>query len=369
MDIDEIEREIERFDAELPIASAWTPPSTWYTAPEFLERERSAVFRASWIFACRADQVRERGARVTTDVLGDAYVVVRGDDGVLRGFHNVCRHHAARVADGEACVEELVCPYHGWTYNLDGSLKSAPRSAGLQDFERERYGLVPVQVEEFGPLVFLHAGYPERTVAEELADLVPFLDPAELAGMRWVLRRTYPMQCNWKVFVDNYLDGGYHISHLHHGLASQLDLTKYKTEVFGRFNVQTCPSHEDPGASVGKDLGARIGEGAVYAWIYPNLMLNRYGPTLDTNLVVPVGPDRCEVVFDYWFQGDGDDAFVDDSLATSDETQQEDVWVSEQVQRGLNSAAYDSGRYAPTVEHGMYHFHRLLAADLRASAL
>ncbi|MEM7309931.1 MAG: aromatic ring-hydroxylating dioxygenase subunit alpha [Planctomycetota bacterium] len=353
----------------MPIERATTPPASWYVREELLEHERDTVFRRGWVFACRTDQVREPGACVAADVLGDAYLVVRGSDGELRAFHNVCRHHAARLVGEEACVDALVCPYHGWTYSLDGRLKSAPRSAGMEGLGTDALGLVRVHVEVWGPLVFVHAGEPRESLAAQLAELAPLLDPKECAGLRWVFRRRYPMRCNWKVFVDNYLDGGYHIAHLHKGLASQLDLATYRTRVFERFNVQTCDAHREPGVELGRDLRARIGDGAVYAWLYPNLMLNRYGPTLDTNLVLPVGVDRCEVVFDYWFDGTAEEAeaFVQDSIETSDETQQEDVWISEQVQRGLASPAYDRGRYAPEVEHGMHHFHRLLAADLAAT--
>ncbi|MCZ6598880.1 MAG: aromatic ring-hydroxylating dioxygenase subunit alpha [Planctomycetota bacterium] len=369
MQAEEIDHEIERFDSKAPIEAAWTPPSSWYTDADFLVRERETVFRRSWLYAGRVDELTEPGSHLAVDVLGDGYFVVRGEDGELRGFHNVCRHHAARLVEGHGCKPELVCPYHGWTYSLDGALTKAPRSAGLADFERESFGLVPIEVETWGPWVFLHAGEPAAGVGEKLADLTRHLDPASLTGLRRVASKSYTMRCNWKVFVDNYLDGGYHIAHLHHGLASQLDLSTYETELLSRSNVQTCRAHAVPGAEVGKDYAARMGAGAIHAWIYPNLMLNRYGPALDTNLVVPLAHDRCEVLFDFWFEGEREDAeaFVRESLEAADETQQEDVWISERVQRGLASVAYDSGRYAPRVEHGMHHFHRLLAADLRAS--
>jgi choline monooxygenase len=378
MDAMDLDAEIARFDAALPLSRAWTPPASWYTEPALLAVERERVFRRTWHFACRADQVAEPGACAAIDVLGDPYVVVRAGDGTLRAFHNVCRHHAARLVDDEARCSaggELVCPYHGWRYGLDGALKSAPRSSGLEDFRRADFGLVPVHVEAWGPLVFLHAGEPERSVADELRDLAPFLDAAALARMTWVARGRYVMQCNWKVFVDNYLDGGYHIAHVHGNLAGQLDLGGYRTTLLARSNVQTCPPSAVLAEGVARagELEGRIAGGATYAWLYPNLMLNRYGRMLDSNLVLPLEPDRpgrCEVVFDYWVDGDPDEpearAFLDATIANSDVTQREDVWISEQVQRGLASRGYGRGRYAPTVEHAMHHFHRLLAADLRA---
>jgi choline monooxygenase len=237
----------------------------------------------------------------------------------------------------------------------------------LRDFDRSRFRLPESPVEVFGPLVFLHPGTPARTVAEELAPLAQMLARSGTERLRHVHRRRYPIGCNWKVFVDNYLDGGYHVGHLHHGLAGQLEMDQYRTELFARFNVQSCPSAGDAQFH-GRDFRARIGEGALYAWIHPNLMLNRYGDILDTNWVVPLGVDRCEVVFDYWFaQSEGEDArrFIEASLEASDDVQQEDVAICESVQRGVSSRSYDTGRYARS-ETGMYQFHRLLAEEMRA---
>ncbi len=362
----DIGREVQRFHAETPIAQASTPPSSWYTWPEFLELEKRTVFRRSWQYACPLDKLQRPGAYVRVDFLGESYLVLRDSRGVLRGMHNVCRHHAALLLQGEGSVERIVCPYHGWTYDLEGRLKSAPHMGAMQNFDRDGFRLPEVPVETWGPFVFLHPGAPLRPLAAELVELSSRMDALGMEGLRHVARRRYPMSCNWKVFVDNYLDGGYHVGHLHHGLASQLDLSSYRTEVFERFNIQSCPG--DPEASFrGVDFRERIGGGALYAWIHPNFMVNRYGPILDTNWVVPLAHDRCEVVFDYWFpHQDGPEAerFVQQSLVASDAVQSEDVWISESVQRGVSSSSYDQGRYAQP-EIGMHQFHRLLAQDLR----
>ncbi len=359
--------ELERFRPDLPIEEASTPPASWYTTPEFFEREVETVFRRTWQYACPLEKLARPGDFVRVDLLGESYLVLRDAAGGLRGFHNVCRHHAAQLLEGEGCVERIVCPYHGWTYDLDGALRSAPGLGAIKDFERERFGLPAVAVEAWGPLVFLHPGQPERSVAGELEGLRARLLELGLEGLTHVLRRRYPIECNWKVYVDNYLDGGYHVAHLHRGLAAQLDLASYRTELFERFSIQSCASRADAQA-LGGDFGQRIGPGALYAWVHPNLMLNRYGPVLDANWVVPLGPERCEVVFDYWFlETRGEDAqrFIRASLAASDAVQQEDVAISESVQRGVRSRSYDRGRYAPRVEMAMHHFHRLLTRDLR----
>ena len=364
----DLEAELARFRDDLPIEEAATPPSSWYTSAEFFEHEKETVFARSWQYACPLDRVAHPGDYVRVDFHGESYLIVRDERGQLRAFHNVCRHHAAQLLEGEGRVERIVCPYHGWTYALDGALRSAPGMGAMRNFDRADFGLPRVALEVFGPLVFLHPGIPASRVGDELAGLKDRLDELGLDGLKHVRRRRYPMDCNWKVFVDNYLDGGYHVAHLHHGLAGQLDMERYTTEVFERYSIQSCPSNPDA-TFHGRDFRERIGGGALYAWIHPNLMLNRYGPILDANWVVPLGPERCEVVFDYWFQDDQSDAarrFIDVSLEASDDVQQEDVAISESVQRGVRSSSYDQGRYAPKVEIGMFHFHRLLAQDLRA---
>jgi choline monooxygenase len=363
-----VEREIARYRPDATLREARTPPSSWYTWPEFHELEKRTVFRRSWQYACPLDHLERPGDAVRVDVLGESYIVLRDGTGVLRGMHNVCRHHAAQLVQGRCRLERIVCPYHGWTYELDGRLARAPEMGAQAGFEREDFRLPPVTVEAFGPLVFLHPGRPERPLALELAQLERRLAAFGMQDLRHRARRRYPMQCNWKVFVDNYLDGGYHIAHLHGGLASQLALDAYRTELFGTWNLQSAPA--DPAPSFrGLDFRERIGQGALYAWLHPNFMLNRYGPILDTNWVVPLGPERCEVVFDYWFPADlgpEGERFVQESLAASDAVQAEDVWISESVQRGVASSSYDQGRYAAR-EAGMQQFHRLLHRDLCAA--
>ncbi len=363
----DVSHEIERFAPDVPMAEARTPPKSWYVRPEFLELERERVFRRTWQYACPLDRVRECGSYARFDILGESYLIVRDERGELRALANVCRHHASELAACDGRAKELVCPYHGWTYALDGKLLRAPQMGAMRDFSRESFALPSIPVATLGPLVFVHLGTPSRSPAEEYEGLPARLEAFGTTEVTCVSRRSYPMGCNWKVFVDNYLDGGYHIAHLHHGLASQLSLDAYRTQCFERHSIQSCVA--DPGATFeGADFRERIGKGALYAWLYPNFMINRYGPILDINYVRPIGVDRCEVVFDYWFEEtEGEEAqrFIEASLIASDRVQQEDVGISESVQRGLGSSTYDQGRYA-ALEIGMHHFHRLLARDLRS---
>jgi choline monooxygenase len=355
------------FDPSLPLERASTPPASWYTDPAFHDLERATIFRRCWQPVARTDQLRQRGDFVSGDLAGEPWVVVRDEVGALRAFFNVCRHHAACVASGAGNADHLTCPYHGWTYGLDGRLRSAPRLGSVREFDRERFGLAPLEVDRWGPLVFIRL----EPGGAPLAELMHPLDGAiDTGSLRFVTRRRYEIACNWKVYVDNYLDGGYHVDHLHRGLAAQLDLGSYRTELSGRVSLQLCSAGAGRDVGTGRDVGAgvdfaeRVGEGAAYAFVYPNFMLNRYGPILDTNWVLPLGHERTLTIFDYWFE-EGRDApeLVERSLVASDRVQLEDVQVCESVQRGMGSSSFDQGRYAAT-EQAAYHFHRLLAADL-----
>ena len=184
--------------------------------------------------------------------------------------------------------------------------------------------------------------------------------------MRFVERRTYAFDSNWKVFVDNYLDGGYHIPFLHQGLHSVLDYAEYRIENGARYCLQRSPVHD-----TGRDAqtaAVRKGKEALYYWLYPNFMLNWYQGTLDTNLVLPLTPERTLVVFDFWFDDVSEAARKKNlaSVAVGDRIQDEDVGICLAVQKGLRSSAYDAGRLSVRREAGEHLFHRLLAADLRA---
>jgi len=171
--------------------------------------------------------------------------------------------------------------------------------------------------------------------------------------------------------VDNYLDGGYHVPVLHKSLTAQLDPSQYTTTVYRRWSLQSCQGTNDKNQE--KLLQERVGkQGAHYAFVYPNFMINRYGNIMDTNCAFPLSVDETLVQFDYFMLKEEQDleakekelpASLQASIKISDDIQQEDAWVSELVQQGLNSRAYNVGRYAPQMETAAYAFHQLLAAD------
>jgi len=359
---------IANYDPESPLAEASTPPSAWYTDPRILELEQRSVFSTSWQAVGRSEQVRDPGHYITAEIAGEAILIVRGDDSSLRSFFNVCRHHAAAVmTKAEGKTENLRCPYHGWTYNLNGELILTPEFAGVANFDRSANGLVPVQIAEWRGWVFVKlnaGGLPLKVYLG--ADLIERLEPLNLERSNWLQRRSYFLNCNWKVFVDNYLDGGYHVPHIHGGLSSILDDSKYKIETGERFCLQSSPIVAESGEA--QTSAARIGERANYFWLYPNFMINIYGEAMDTNLVVPRGVDKTEVIFDYYFADASESARAKNlaSIAVSEQIQAEDVTICESVQRGLKSRAYHTGRLSVRREAGEHLFHRLLHTDFIA---
>jgi choline monooxygenase len=360
---------VDAYDPGKPLERASTIPSSWYIDPRVVELERRTVFASSWQLAGRVDQVRHAGDYISCELPGgEPVVVVRGTDGTLRGFFNVCRHHAAAVVtEPEGSAQTLRCPYHGWTYALDGALKGTPDFVGVCDFDRAANGLVPANVDVWEQWIFVRVSETGPPLREFLgADLISRVQQMRLGELHWVERRRWTQDCNWKVFVDNYLDGGYHIPYLHKGLDSVLDYSEYTIENGERFCLQSSPMVAD-GAEPGM-AAVRKGDRALYYWIYPNFMINRYEGAMDTNLVIPCGLDRTEVIFDFYFSDVSEAALPRNraSIDVSDRIQREDLAICSSVQRGLRSRAYMTGRLSVRRESGEHLFHRLLHADLRA---
>ena len=233
----------------------------------------------------------------------------------------------------------------------------------LGDFDPARNGLVPVQLEQWEQFVFVHLNPTAHSLRDYFGGFVERVASLDLARLRFIERRKYELRCNWKVFVDNYLDGGYHVPYVHQGLNSVLDYKQYSIETAGRGCLQSSPV--ESAAATEKDVGETRRGAASYFWFYPNFMLNWYEGVLDTNLVLPLGIDRTLVIFDFFFGPEFSDEAARQSVAVSERIQDEDVAICESVQRGIGSCAYRAGRLSVRREGGEHLFHRLLAQDLK----
>ncbi len=237
----------------------------------------------------------------------------------------------------------------------------------MANFDVVDFRLPPISVEQWGPFVLIDLDGPvggEDNPRDLAADVAPLQKPLTDLGfdsMQWIERRTYTINCNWKVFVDNSLDGGYHVAYAHEQLAEGLEFGGYTTSTYDRTSLQLCESS-------GKD--DRLGEKVLYAWLYPNFFINRYGRMMDTNLVLPVTVDTCEVVFDFYVDYDDIEDWnakrtIRKSVAQSHVIQQEDVEICESTQLGLNSMSFSRGRYSSKLEQSVHAFHSMLWNEIK----
>jgi len=354
------------YHPEDPLEKASTIPSPWYFDARIARLENERVFARNWQVAGRLDQVKEKGQFFTAELGEEPIVVARGEDGVLRAFYNVCRHHAAAVVtEAQGCAKQFRCPYHGWTYGNDGALKGMVEFEGVCEFDRAKNGLVPVPVDTWENFVFVNLDGQAGSLATFLDNVPGLVAPLWLTEkLKFFDRRVYTLNCNWKVYIDNYLDGGYHVPHAHKGLSSVIEYTSYTIENFARSCLQSSPLSSDA-ASETSVANTRQGR-AFYLWIYPNFMINAYEGVMDTNLVLPLAVDKCAVVFDYYFADTSAarEARNKESIRVSEIVQDEDMAICDAVQKGLASRAYLAGRLSVRREAGEHLFHRLLHADL-----
>src|SRR4029453_9441672 len=271
-----------------PLEKASTIPSPWYFDPRIALLENERVFAHTWQVAGRVDQVREKGQFFTAELGEEPIVVARGEDGVLRAFFNVCRHHAAAVVtQAQGFAKQFRCPYHGWTYGNDGALKGMVEFEGVCDFDRAKNGLVPVAVDTFENFGFVNLDGAAGALPDFLATVPALVAPLKLREkLNFFDRHVYTLNCNWKVYVDNYLDGGYHVPHAHKGLSSVIEYTSYTIENFERACLQSSPLSSDSG-SVASVANTRQGR-AFYLWLYPNFMINAYQGVMTTIFALPL---------------------------------------------------------------------------------
>ena len=342
-----------------PLSEARTLPAYAYADPAFHVFDLQHIFAVSWQPVGRADQVREVGYHIVADIAGRPVIAVRGNDGVLRGFFNVCKHRAGPLALANGNARQLQCKYHGWTYTLEGQLRAAHEMQEARDFDISCIHLDPVRVGEWQALVFVAVDEPAVQLEELMAGIKERIAPIELTQLRFHIQVGYDMACNWKVYVDNYLEG-YHLPHIHPGLNKLLDYRSYTTHTAEWYSWQHSPLDGTRGPY-------QSGE-AHYYFIFPNLMLNILPGRLQVNTVLPVSQRQCRVLFDYYYADIESTAvrdMIEQDLRFSDEVQKEDMDICARVQQGLESGAYQAGRLSPKREAGVHHFQELVRKAYR----
>ena len=354
-----------RFIPDPDLAIALTPPADWYSDPAMLELEKQKVFRSTWQYAASLELLRLPGNYAAVDVNETPVVLTRGLNHKLHAFHNVCRHRAGLVARGCGNRKSLQCQYHGWLYGLDGSLKNAPEFDGVENFNKEDFGLIPIPVQTWGPFAFVNMDGSAPPLMEVLGKIPEETGAMDFSSMRKVEHRDYIVNANWKIYIDNYLEG-YHIPIAHPGLFKEVDYDKYRVDTFRYYSSQYAPirpvREEDAAGRIFTEL--KGDEQAFYYWIFPNFMVNIYPGNLQINIIVPLSHDRTRTIFEWYFTDPGTpEAWntLQDGIAFSDNVQKEDIQICEDVWRNLGTGVYRQGRYSVKRENGVHHFHSLMA--------
>jgi phenylpropionate dioxygenase-like ring-hydroxylating dioxygenase large terminal subunit len=316
--------------------SAQTLPWSWYSDPEVLRLEQERIFRRAWQYVGPGGLVAQPGDRFAAQAGDVPVLVVRAEDGV-RAFLNVCRHRGSQLVEGSGRHATIQCPYHAWTYALDGSLRAAPRSERETGFDPDGLSLVELRLETWGPFLFVSpdpGAPPLADVLGPLEELVP------LDGLEFRLRDEHELAANWKVACENYLEC-YHCPVAHRDFSAAFDVApdSYRLEATSDLVLsQYAPSRE-------------AGEGHFH-FVWPNLRLNVYpGPAnLSIGPLLPAGPERSRAFLDYFFAPDVDEAWVQELLAFDGQVGAEDRVLVERVQRGVGSGLIEHGRLLPESE-------------------
>ncbi len=350
----DLDEEVVRSQA---LSRAETIPSAWFTEPRFHDLDREAIFSRTWQGVGHVGQLAEPGAWFVTEVAGDPVIVLRDFEDGIRAFFNVCRHRGGPLATKDGCGRVLKCEYHGWTYKLDGTFRGVPHWNLVELFDRAEYGLVPIDVEVWEGLVFVNLDPGAIPLDEVLPGIRERIAPVRPGGMTHVTRVEYDVRANWKVYVENFLEG-YHVPIVHPELMELYDFRSYVTETSDWYSLQTSDLTTD-----GHIYEQRGGGEAWYYFVFPNFMLNILPGRLQTNHVVPVDSGRCRVVFDYFYDDVESDVArlrIGRDIDFADRIQRQDIEICQHVQKGLASRGYDRGRFSVRFESGVFHFQNLV---------
>jgi len=345
---------------------AYALDASLYRDKDFLQLEKIHLFQKHWQLMGHENQIPQIGDNLSIQIGDLPIIIVRKQNNDLIALHNVCRHRAGPLAVETGNNPVLRCQYHGWSYDLNGQLKSAPEMQSTQNFDICQHHLPKAHLEIWQGFIFVSVEPPSLSVAQMLGPITEQIKPIGLNAMRFHHRDEYIIQCNWKVYMDNYLEG-YHLPHVHPGLSKLLDYRQYETKLYDHYSYQLSPLDNE------KNNNADIyyGEGSAhYYTIFPNLMLNILPGRLQTNRVLPLAVDQTRVIFDYYYsnlRSESTQKLIEQDQSFSDEVQQEDVDICEKVQIGLASDSYNAGPLCEKREQGLVHFHNLIRKNLAKS--
>lgn len=359
-------------DQEWTVADALardeTLPARWYTSPAHFAEEQQRIFRKTWLFAGLTEDVEKTGDFFTIQ-MGDVPLVIVRDGATLRAFVNVCRHRGSVVATA-ACGNRatLQCPYHAWTYRLDGTLRRAPGMDDEAHFDPSAFALTSVRLETWGPFIFVNLDPNAAPLSNTLGELPELVAATGLdfTKIRRRVRRTQPLEANWKAVVENYLEC-YHCPVAHPGFCDLIDVKDYHITEYEYFSTQTGALKATKPGAEGHPYDASQGvTDGFYAYLWPTFTLNIYpGPgNVSLNLFIPQDADHTLAIYDYCFADAVSEEASAEFIRFIDQVQDEDAVLCANVQRGLRSGFFAGGRLMQSRERALYHFQNLVAQSM-----
>ncbi|HXL98558.1 MAG TPA: SRPBCC family protein [Rhizomicrobium sp.] len=330
-----------------------TLPTRFYRDPAIYEDERRRVFARNWLLFGHESQLADPGAYVAGSVAGFPLIVVRGTDNVIRAFHNVCRHRAGPLADDGVgkCEGALVCRYHGWRYALDGRLASARDFGAAEGFDVRDFALLPIACESWRGFVFVNIDAKADPLERAIAPLIARTRNVPLENFRLTHHTVHDIACNWKTYVENYLEG-YHIPLVHPFLNSAVDATKYEISVSAPVIFHQAPPRD----------GSPVA--GLWAWAWPCLGVNVYAEGILMERMWPLSATHTRLDYLYFFVDGIARNEMERSITASEDTTREDKLITEAVQRNLDAGVYEKGRLSPKHEEGVGWFQREIAKVL-----
>jgi phenylpropionate dioxygenase-like ring-hydroxylating dioxygenase large terminal subunit len=352
-------------------AAPHTLPYDWYADPAVLRVEQERIFAGAWQYVCPAARLSDPGRLIAAHAGHIPVLLVRGRDDVLRGFVNVCRHRGSLLCEGEAHRLTIQCPYHAWTYDLDGSLQNAPRADREEGFDRDELGLLPVAVDTWGPFVFANPDADAAPLAEQLGELPQLVADGgiEIDGIEFSFRADVePYDANWKVIVENFLEC-YHCAVAHPSLSKAIDVgaEAYLLETRPTFSSQLAVARNGGGGIY--DATGAVDRGQFH-FLFPNTVINVMPgqPNLSIGPVLPLAAERTSRYLDYFFAPAVDEDWKREYLALDETVGAEDRVLVERVQAGIRSGALAHGRLMPQSERLIAHFQGLVLAAVGGEA-
>ena len=347
-----------------------------YTKQRWFDADQAAIIGRTWQWICHGEKLCAPGSFTAESIAGMPIFAVRDGDGELQAFYNVCQHRAHELVQGEGRLKNLVCPYHGWSYDLSGQLKAARHTSHLVDFDPGDICLDQVQITEFGGFVYVNLDPEAAPLQEqsgdfgaEIAHWAPDVEQLTLAH-----RLTYKIKSNWKNVVDNFLEC-YHCPIAHKDFVSLVDMDTYEVTTHGIYSSHMAEAGKTENTAYDVNE-ATVTDHAVW-WLWPNTCMMRY-PGRGNFIVlkiIPAGPDLTYETYDFFLEtAEPNETELESIRYLDDVLQVEDINLVESVQRGMSTPAFQQGRIvndpsgSGLSEHALHHFHRLVLDAYKGAA-